>query len=380
MKNIILAPFAFTIFLLSCSSTTSLDYYTGLKVFKDFDSSRTFDTTSLNAPMHYKPVKIDLFYPSSEKPAKPALIYGDIMDMYEQRMDYYTSIDSCKKVSTQLAKMFADYLHVDSASKLLNVKTGIFKDLELPSKKFPLIIYASGMNGSTWENPFLYDSLTHHGYVVAVISSVGKFPGYMSGATDMEEQVNDILYTIKKMKTFDFIDSNKIGLLSWSLGGTAIVKATMISPDVKCLLSYDGTEIHYFGFDTAWDAQYKQIMQIPPYKPEAITVPYMYLSSEHPKNIDSVYVFSDFISTKEKYFVKFIDAIHENFSSLPVLAKLADTTLKNIDSGRSAVITNLTITFFDQYLKHLNTASTKETIDELVADRPRFLSTDYPKK
>ena len=379
MKNILPALFAFIIFFLSCNSITSLNYYTGLKVFKDFDSSRTFDTTSPNAPMHYKPVRIDLFYPSDEKPVKPALIYGDIMDMYEQRMDYYTSIDSCKKVSAQLAKMFAEYLHVDSASKLLNIKTEIFKDLELPSKKFPLIIYASSMNGSSWENSFLYDSLAHHGYVVAVISSVGKFPGYMSGATDMEEQVNDILYAIKKMKSFDFIDSNKIGLLSWSLGGTAIAKAAMISADVKCLLSYDGTEIHYFGFDTAWDAQYKQIMQIPPYKPEAITVPYMYLSSEHPKKIDSVYVYPNFISSKEKYFVKFIDAIHENFSSLPVLAKTADTALKNIDSGRSEIIIKLTTTFFDQYLKQSNTASTKTIIDKLVADKPGFVSTDYPK-
>jgi hypothetical protein len=52
------------------------------------------------------------------------------------------------------------------------------------------------------------------------------------------------------MKTFNFIDSNEVGLLSWSLGGTAIVKTAMITQDIK--LSYDGTEIHYFGFDTAW--------------------------------------------------------------------------------------------------------------------------------
>jgi hypothetical protein len=276
--------------------------------------------------------------------------------------------------------MFADYLHVDSASKLLNVKTEIYSDLKFPSHKLPLIVYASSMNGSSWENDFLFDSLAHHGYVIAAISSVGKFPGYMSGAADMEEQVNDILYTIKKMKTFDFIDSNKIGLLSWSLGGTGIVKTAMVSQDVKCLLSYDGTEIHYFGFDTAWDTQYKEIMKIPPYKPDAITVPYMYLSSEHPKDIDSVYVFPNFISSKDKYFLKFINAIHENFSSLPVLAKTADTTLKNIDSGRSDVIIKLTVTFFDEYLKQSNAASTKETIDKLVADKPYFVSIDYPQK
>jgi len=380
MKNSLLVVFASIIFLFSCNSTTILHYYTGLKILKDFDSSRTFDTTSPGSRMFYRPVKIDLFYPSQEKPTKAPLTYGDIMNMYEQRMNYFNSIDSCKKVSLQMAAAIADYLHIDSASKLLNVKTGVFNDLKLPSQKFPLIVYASSMNGSSWENPFLFDSLTHHGYVIAAISSVGKFPGYMSGAVDMEEQVDDILYAIKKMKTFDFIDSNKIGLLSWSLGGTAIAKTAMISPDVKCLLSYDGTEIHYFGFDTAWDAEYKEIMKIAPYDPAAITVPYMYLSSEHPKDIDSMYVFPDFINSREKYFLKFISAIHENFSSLPVLAKTADTSLKNIDRGRSDVITKLTVTFFDQYLKQSNTASTQATIDGIVADKPHFASTDYPRK
>ncbi|MBV9962887.1 MAG: hypothetical protein JO072_11635 [Parafilimonas sp.] len=380
MKNTLLLLCVFTIFFLSCKSTTGLKYYTGLQVFKDFDSSRTFDTTSPKSPMYYTPVKIDLFYPSGEKPAKAPLIFGDIMDMYEQRMNYFNSMDSCRKVSAQLAAMFADYLHVDSASKLLNIKTEIYNGLKFPSQKLPLIIYASSMNGSSWENLFLYDSLVHHGYVVAVISSVGKFPGYMSGAEDLEEQVDDILYAIKKMKTFDFVDSDKIGLLSWSLGGTAIVKTAMLSKDVKCLLSYDGTEIHYFGFDTAWDTQYKEIMKIPPYTPGSITVPYMYLSSEHPKRIDSVYVFSNFISSKEKYFLKFTNAIHENFSALPVLAKTVDPKLNNIDSGRSDIITKLTVTFFDQYLKQIDTTSTKKVIDELVATKSNFVSTEYLRK
>jgi hypothetical protein len=213
-----------------------------------------------------------------------------------------------------------------------------------------------------------------------VISSVGKFPGYMSGAVDMEEQVNDILYMIGKMKPQSFVDSDKIGLLSWSLGGTAIAKAAMVSKDIKCLLSYDGTEIHYFGFDTAWDAQYKEIMNIPPYKPEAITIPYMYLSSEHPKKIDSVYFFPRYIRSKEKYFLKFNNAIHENFSVLPVMAEAVDPKLANIDSGRHKIISELTLTFFDQYLKQLSSVSTKEYIDHLVAGKKGFVTTDIPRK
>jgi hypothetical protein len=368
-------------FISSCNSSSPRNYYVGLKVFKDFDSTRKFDTTSnAQALMYYRPVKIDLFYPSEEKPLKQALTYGDILDMYEQRMNYNNSMDSCKRVSLDLARAFAEYLKIDSASKFLNYGTEIFRDLKMPTKKFPLIVYASSMNGSSWENTALYDTLVHHGYIVAVLSSVGKFPGYMSGAVDMEEQVNDVLYTIQKMKTESFVDTAKIGLLSWSLGGTAIAKAAMVSKDVKCLLSYDGTEIHYFGFDTSWDTQYKEIMNIPPYKPQSITIPYMYLSSEHPKKVDSLYFFPNYIQSKDKYFLKFNNAIHENFSILPVLAEAADPKLSNIDSGRHQIICALTLTFFDQYLKQSSAASTKEFIDHLVADKKGFVSTDIQKK
>jgi hypothetical protein len=60
--------------------------------------------------------------------------------MYEQRMNYNNSSDSCKKVSLSLAQAFAEYLKVDSASKFLNYKTEIFGDLQLPEKKSPLIV------------------------------------------------------------------------------------------------------------------------------------------------------------------------------------------------------------------------------------------------
>jgi dienelactone hydrolase len=112
----------------------------------------------------------------------------------------------------------------------------------------------------------------------------------MSEATDMEEQVDDVLFSKQRLKELPFVDSNRIGFLSWSLGGTAITKAAMVSNDIRCLLSFDGTE-YILHKDTAWNAMYNIIKLSPPNNPEAITVPYLYLSSEHPKGFDSVDVF-----------------------------------------------------------------------------------------
>ena len=303
-----------------------------------------------------------------------------MLNTYQLRMNYNISPDSCKKASEGLARDIAEYFHIDSFPQLLSYKTRIYQDLSLPEKKFPLIIYAAGMNGSSWENVVLFDSLTKAGYVVASISSVGKFPGFMTEAVDLAEQVQDILFAKQEMKKFPFIDSNSIGLLSLSLGGSAMTKAAMLSNDFNCLLSLDGTEIHYYGFDTAWDQQFKQIMKIYPFSPESIHVPYMYLSSEHPKKIDSIYIFPDHVSSKEKYFFQFNGGEHEDFSSLFNIAKSVNPKLGNIDSGRHEIICGLALSFFNQYLKGSGDTKVSDKIDELVTTKPRKFSTTYPKK
>jgi hypothetical protein len=367
------------LFCIACSQPVLVDYATALKVYKETDSSRAFDTTSRQSPHYYRPVKIDLYYPSTDKPAGDALQYGDLLDMYEQRMNYHIPLDSCKKASRQLARIFADYLHLDTASRILDCPTQIYTGLSLPAKKHPLIIYAAGMNGSSWENAILFDSLTKAGYIIAAISSVGTFPGYMTGATDLEEQVQDILFTCRKMKQLPFVDATKIGLLSWSMGGSAITKAAMLSKEFKCLLSMDGTDIHYYGFDKDWDKEYLKIKATGIYNPAAISIPYMYLSGEHPKG-DSVDVFPDHITSKQTYFVKFTGGTHEDFSSIVSVVKQAGPELGNLDNSRHQVVCGLVLTFFNQYLSGTGNIQTTKYIAGLMKQKPGSYSVIFPGK
>ncbi len=364
----------------SCQQKNPEPAYVSLQVYKVYDSSRTFDTTTASKNI-YRPVKIDVFYPSAQKPdsAIVPLTYGDIMDMYEQRFSFNTPIDTCKKTSFTLAAAFAEYLHVQSPNKILKFKTGIYKELSLPKGRHPLIIYAAGMNGSTWDNPVLFDSLASNGYVVAVVSSVGKFPGYMSAAVDADEQVQDILFTIKQMKAMPYVDSANIGIVSWSLGGTTALKAAMLTHDIKCIASFDGTDIHAYGPDKDWDKEYDEIRAIPPSSPQAVNIPYMYLRSEHPNKIDSMYNSLALASSKDKYFLKFTDAIHEDFSSIPFIAKQVEPTLKNIHSNYHTSINKLTLLFFDEYLKKGDSEKVSDYIDELVKSDSVSYKKDWPK-
>lgn len=337
--------------------------HTGLKVYKEFDQTRTFDTLS-SSPMHMRPVKIDLFYPSSEQIAKYPLTYGTFLNMYSERMDYNISQDSAAKVSNDLAKMFVEYLKLDNADQYIKYRTGVFADLKMPVKKYPLIIYAAGMNGSSWENIVLFDSLCRAGYVVAAVSSVGLFPGFMSTAPDVTEQVKDILYAKEKMSELPFVDNSKIGLLSWSMGGTATSKAAMLSNDFKCILSYDGTEIHYYGLDSAWDNMYDDIMKLEPSNAATIKIPYLYISSDRTKaqKMDNIL---DKISSKDKYFVKITNGIHEDFSSIISIANDVKPKRENADPTKTDNIWNITKAFFDKYLKGKPNARLEEMIDRL---------------
>jgi hypothetical protein len=276
--------------------------------------------------------------------------------------------------------MFGAYLHVDSSSKILEFKTDIFNDIQFPTARHPLIIYAASMNGSSWENALLFDSLTKAGYVIAAISSVGKYPGFMTEAIDLDEQVQDILFAESRIKKLPFIDSTQIGLLSWSLGGSAITKAAMVSEDFKCMLSFDGTEIHFYGFDTGWDRQFKNIMVRQPFDPAAITIPYLYLSSDHPDKFDSVYVFPSHIRSKDNYFLRLVGASHEDFSSLITIGSILVPKSENADSGRHQIISKLTLTFFDQYLKQSESNATAAYLKQLLGNKPKSYSDRLPGK
>jgi hypothetical protein len=76
LKKILnLSPVGFCFFLFySCSDSTAKNYSTGLRVYKEFDHSRKFDTTSNSSAFYFRPVKIDLYYPSLEKPARTGTI------------------------------------------------------------------------------------------------------------------------------------------------------------------------------------------------------------------------------------------------------------------------------------------------------------------
>lgn len=370
MKHYLL-PVA-VLFFFSCKPVPPKSYYTGLYSIKAYDSTRSFDKK-------LRPVKIDLFYPAAKISGTVPLSYGDILDMAALRLDYSLPKDSCHLESQQIADAITQEFKLDSASRVFRYNTEIYP-APLPvrdKRKYPVIIYAAGMNGSSYENISLFHQLVQQGYIVAAISSVGLYPGYMSAAVDLEEQVKDILFTRQQLSQLPLADTSRIGLLSWSMGGSAITKAAMQSADFKCLLSFDGTEIHHYGEDAEWDKMYNEMTRVPSVRPEKIKVPYCYLSGAHPPKVDSIYDIQQHSAASPKYFMQFKQARHEDFSSMISIAEQVQPTLGDVHKKRQQVIRNITGMFFDKYLKGNTQLHFGKHIDSLISSYPAEYSKGY---
>lgn len=370
MKHYLL-PVA-VLFFFSCKPLPPKSYYTGLYSIMTYDGTRGFYKRQ-------RPVKIDVFYPAAKISGTVPLSYGDILDMGALRLDYSLVRDSCHVESQQIADAIAQEFKLDSASRIFRFNTEICP-APLPAKdkrKYPVIIYAAGMNGSSWENVLLFHHLVQQGYIVAAISSVGLFPGYMTGAADLEEQVKDILFTRQQLSQLPLADTTHIGLLSWSMGGSAITKAAMQSGDFKCLLSFDGTEIHRYGEDAEWDKVYNEMTRTANVIPEKLKIPYCYLSGEHPPKVDSIYDLQQHSAAAPKYFMKFKHAQHEDFSSMIAIAERVQPTLGDVHKKRQQVIGQLTGAFFDEYLKGNASANFGKRLDSLIASHPDEYSKEY---
>src|SRR5690606_16808505 len=104
---------------------------------------------------------------------------------------------------------------------LKSVDTESHVNAKSVEKQFPLIVYLAGFNGMSYENYVLLESLAKKGFVVASVSSIGRFPGNMTmEVEDIFEQIKDAEFIIDYLIDKEVV-SRDIGLIGYSWGGLA---------------------------------------------------------------------------------------------------------------------------------------------------------------
>lgn len=77
------------VILIYINTSYGQELYAGFKTLQLKDSTRTYKpNTKTTDSLHYRPVDLDIWYPSKEKNGKP-MLFSDLFSLFEQRAVAY---------------------------------------------------------------------------------------------------------------------------------------------------------------------------------------------------------------------------------------------------------------------------------------------------
>lgn len=356
----------------------STTYGVGFRTLYLYDTARSFDTTRTDS-LRFRPVKIDLFYPATSQSSKTRLPFQFFLDLYGKRIDFHTPPDSCRKLGRELATYYSNGLGLPSAGLLAKLPTHSYQLAPVAQGSFPLVLYCPAYNGMSYENITLLEQLVRQGYWVASVSSVGKYPGFMTmDPVDIIEQVEDARFARRYLQRTIPALSDRVAMLGYSWGGLAASIVAMHEADIRAVVSLDGSERYTYGDNEADDGQFTQIRQQPYFKPAALRVPYLYLSSGRETDDfrpDSVYVLASATSSTTSRYLRFPATSHDNFSCLPYLA--SQVKLSSSPRGTYTTLANLVVNWLDTHVKNAEDRFQKN-VQRLLQQKSPQLTLDPP--
>jgi hypothetical protein len=337
--------------LLTFGTNFAQTYNAGFKSFQLKDSTRIYKpNTELTDKLHYKPVDLDIWYPSNEKKGK-ALKFGDMFNLFEQRAVNYQDNVDYSGITNELAQFYVAELGIGTdGQKLLNIQTNSFSDLEPSATKHPIIIYMAGFNGMGFENYKILEKLAQNGFLVVSIWSFGRYPGDMTNQKeDMLEQVYDAEFAIRYLKQNNSFntDFNSIGIIGCSWGGMSSAVFLDRNPNTKAFVSLDGTETHYFGDEDENDRFIQEIYDSKLLNPKTQNVKYLYLESGD--KLDEFQPSKDYNYFRElnseRYYLRFTNSTHADFTCIPAILESSENSVEIYND-----IEKLAIAFFKKSL------------------------------
>ena len=297
--------------------------------------------------LYYRPVELDCWYPAASAEANP-MHYGEFLTLFQGRANRFQDDTIYTGLAGETATYLCAGLGIKDTVSLMNLATRSYRDASPIPGRFPLIVYMCSYNGMCFENTRLFEILARRGYIIASITSVGRYPGNMTtDPADLREQVADGLFAIDMLRKSGAIDTAGIGLIGYSWGGPAALLLAN-SPSFAAILSLDGSERHHYGQSGEEDSNFNLL------RPSLVRAGerhfgYAYLGSDGEQSgdpADSIYNILEMIHGPRKY-IRFPGAAHEDFSCLPFLA----AAIRKTDTDKLPDYAAFAVSWFGNYLK-----------------------------
>lgn len=341
--------------LFSCQELKSeeeKDYEVGFKTTRIYDKARRYlpDVDSTNS-LYYRPLDIDIWYPAQESPNDSLITFGEYFNLFEQRVNFYTASTIGKGMAGKFAGILAEGFKCSDSTRILKLPTQTCRNAGSINGNFPVVLYMASYNGMAYENYLLFETLVKKGYVVVGINSIGRFPGDMTmKKEDTMEQVYDATAAIQYLRKHTAIKFSRVAVMGYSWGGlTGALVADKI-PNVKCIVSLEGSEFHHYGYSKEEDADFEGILKSPDFQKMSLKNPYLRFESspvnQKPEK-DSVNNFLAKVS-KDHLILKLDSAEHGDFSAYPSIVKSSGNCPA---TQLYQTITKLTSAYLDEHLK-----------------------------
>ena len=215
-------------------------YAVGLKVVQQYDHARVFRrlTNELGQPEsgeRARPLQTLVWYPAQGTTGKAPLTVGD----YAQWMATETNFG-------HPALSASSERRIEGLKPTLQDRLRAVEDASLAPGRYPVVIYAPGASGWSWENADLCEYLASHGYVVIASNSMGRATRNMTiDMAGMNAQAADVSYLIGYAGTLPDTDMESVAAMGFSFGGLSILAAAARDDRIDALVTLDGSMRYY---------------------------------------------------------------------------------------------------------------------------------------
>lgn len=333
-------------------------YAVGYVVQHRYDHSRSFKVDSGREDKGGKsemsrPVQISIWYPATQDSGK-AISLNDYLLSFSTVTDF--SPPGEQRVAAAI-KVFRDYMDSKRSGELSDdlwrrtVSEHMIakSDAEPLSGPFPLLVYAPGNPGESFENARMFEFLASHGYVVAAIPVLGDRQEVMQNTLEgIEAQSRDVEFVLASMREFSSASSGLVGVFGFSWGGLTIIPLGMRNLHVDAVVSMDGAVIMKRWLDL--------LKTSPEYHPEEFQVPAMLISGKPTSRYEFDDSFFQALTQEDAYLIRVPGLNHGQFRSLA--NRLNTYSRKDIsDKEKHKVnksftfLSNMILRFFNCYLK-----------------------------
>ena len=257
MKKIIILAFCFFSFIYeqAFSEVPRLwgnlkpgPYAVGFKVKLQYDYSRTFQPKydfegKPKTGPRARPIQTSIWYPAQKKSGDAHLFYRDYVHLLANELNFDPPSEQAKQQSVQqyIQQRTNIFRATEQGVKsLLTMETAAISNADPASGKFPLLIYAPGSSGSGFDNSVFCEYMASHGYIVAAMPSMGPYSRAATiDLTGFYAYMQDIEFVIGSLHDYPGVDPDKLGLIGFSMGGSAATLVQMRNTDIDAVVYLD---------------------------------------------------------------------------------------------------------------------------------------------